>query len=66
MEMVGQYADGFCFEWQARLDRTIDVPQALDMFDKQLARPVSKHDREKEHPTFDFWAPIARHRRIMA
>jgi hypothetical protein len=52
--MVGQYADGFCFEWQARLDRTINVPQALDMFDKKLARPVSEHDREKEHPTFDF------------
>jgi hypothetical protein len=29
------------------------------MFDKKLAGPVSKHHREKEHPAFDFWAPIS-------
>jgi hypothetical protein len=47
-------------------DRTINLPQAFDMFDKKLARPVSKHNREEEHPAFDVWAPISRHRRIMA
>jgi hypothetical protein len=35
------------------------------MFDKKLAGPVSQHYREKEDPAFDFWAPIARHHRIM-
>jgi len=40
MEMVRQDADGVCFEWQARLDRTINLPQAFDVFDKKRARPV--------------------------
>jgi hypothetical protein len=53
MEMVRQDADGVCFEWPARLI-------------KKLARPISEHDREKEYPAFDFWAPISRHRRIIA
>jgi hypothetical protein len=47
-------------------DRTINLPQAFDMFDKKLAGPVSKHNREKEYPAFDFWAPISRHRRVIA
>jgi hypothetical protein len=59
-------ADGVCFEWPARLNRTINLPQAFDMFDKKPARPVSEHDREKEYPAFDFWAPISRHCRIIA
>jgi hypothetical protein len=37
---------------------------AIDV--SKLARPVSEHDREKEYPAFDFWAPISRHRRIIA
>jgi hypothetical protein len=37
MEMVRQDADGVRFEWQARLERTINLPQAFDMFDKKLA-----------------------------
>jgi hypothetical protein len=53
-------------EWQALLDRTINLPQAFDMFDKKLAGPVSQHNREKEDPAFDFWTPISRHRWIMA
>jgi len=24
------------------------------------------NEREKEYPAFDFWAPISRHRRVMA
>jgi hypothetical protein len=31
-----------------RADRTINLPQAFDMFDETLAGPVSKHGREKE------------------
>jgi hypothetical protein len=65
MEMVRQDADGVRFEWQARLDRTINLPQAFDMFDKKLAGAVSKYNGEKEYPAFDFWAPISRHSRIM-
>ena len=64
-EMVRQDADGVRCEWPARLDRTINLPQAFDMYDKKRARPVSKHKREKEHPAFDVWAPISRHRRMM-
>jgi len=63
--MIRQDADGVRFEWQARLDRAINLPQAFDMFDKELAGPVSKHNREKEYSAFDFWAPISRHRRIV-
>jgi hypothetical protein len=37
MEMVRQDTDGVRFERPARLNRTINVSQALDMFDKQLA-----------------------------
>ena len=59
MEMVRQDADGVGFEWQARLDRTINLPQAFDMFDKKLAGAVSKHHRKKEYPAFDFRAPIS-------
>jgi hypothetical protein len=66
MEMVGQDADGIRFEWQARLDRTINLPEVVDMFDKKRAGPVNKHNGEKEHPAFDLWAPISRHRRIMS
>jgi hypothetical protein len=66
MEMVRQDADGVRFEWQAHLDRTINQPQAVDMFDKQRARPVKEYNGETEHPAFDFWAAISRHRRIMA
>jgi len=66
MEMVRQDADGVRFERPARLYRTINLPQAFDMFDKEFAGPVSKHNREKVYPAFDFWAPISRHRRIMA
>ena len=52
---------------EARVDLgQIAAPQALDMFDEKLAGPVSKHHREKEYPTFDFWAPISRYRRIIA
>jgi len=66
MKVVRQDADGVRFEWQARLDRTINLPQAFDMFDKKVTRPVSKHNCEKENPAFDFWAPISRHRPNMA
>jgi hypothetical protein len=48
------------------VDRTINRPQALDMFRKKLRGPVSKHNCKKEHPAFNAWAPISRHRRIMA
>jgi hypothetical protein len=47
------------------VDRTIDLPQAFDMFDKELARPISKHNREKEYPAVNVWTPISRHRWIM-
>jgi hypothetical protein len=50
---------------QARPDRTINLPQAFNMFDQKLAGPVSKNNCEK-NPAFDLWAPISRHRRIMA
>jgi hypothetical protein len=63
--MVWQDADGVCFERQARLNRTISLPQAVDILDKQHAGPVGKHNREKEYPASDFWAPIPRHDRIM-
>jgi hypothetical protein len=61
MEMVRQDADGVCFEWQVRCNRTINLPQAIDMLDKQRAGPVSKRNREKEYPTFDSRTPISRH-----
>jgi hypothetical protein len=66
MEMVWQDAHSICFEWQARLDCAIDLPQAFDMFDEKLAGSVSQHDCEEKYSAFDFWAPISRHRRIMA
>ena len=66
MEMVWQNADGAGFERQARLNRAIDLPQALDMLDKQVAGPVNKREREKEYPAFDCWTPISRHQRIIA
>ena len=66
MEMVRQDADGVRFERQARLNRAIDLPQALDMLDEELAGPVNKHDREKESSAFDSWAPISRHQQNMA
>ena len=66
MEMVWQNADGVGFERQARLNRTINLPQALDMLDKQFAGPVKKREREEEYPAFDCWTPISRHQRIMA
>jgi hypothetical protein len=47
------------------LERAINLPQAFDMFDK-LARPISRHNREKEYPAFHVWTPISRHRWIMA
>jgi hypothetical protein len=53
MDVVRQDADGVRFEGQARPDRTINLPPAFDVFDKQLAGPISKHDREKEHPAFN-------------
>jgi hypothetical protein len=41
---------GSIYEWQARPDRTINLPQAFDTFDKKLAGPVSKHNRKKNIP----------------
>jgi hypothetical protein len=35
------------------------------MFDEQLARPVSKHNCEKEYPTLTSWSSISGHRRTM-
>jgi hypothetical protein len=66
MEMVRQDADGVRFERQSRIDCAINLPQAFDMSDKKLAGPVSQYNREKEDTAFDFWAPISRHRRIIA
>jgi hypothetical protein len=66
MEMVWQDADGVCCKRQPRPNRTIHIPQTLDMFDKQLARPVKKRNGEKEYPAFNSWAPIPRHQRMMA
>jgi len=66
MEMVRQDADGVRLERQARLNCAIDLPQALDMLDKQFAGPVDKREREKEYPAFDCWTPASRHHRIMA
>ena len=66
VEMVRQDADGVRFKRPARLDRTINLPQAGDALDQQIAGAVSKHDREKEHPAADSRAPISRHGRIMA
>ena len=66
MEMVRQDADSVRFKWQACLDRTINLPQVFDVLDKKLAGPVRQDNREKERPAFNFWAPISRHRRIMA
>jgi hypothetical protein len=54
MEMVRQDAGGVRFERQARLDCTINLPQAFDMPDKKLAVPVSQHNREKEDPAARF------------
>jgi hypothetical protein len=45
--MVRQDADGIRFKWPAGVDRTINLPQAFDMFDKELAGAISKHNREK-------------------
>jgi len=59
MEMVWQDADGVRCERQARLNRTIDLSQALDMLDKQLAGSINKRNGEKEYPAFDSWAPIS-------
>jgi len=66
MEMVRQDADGVCCERQACLNRTIHLPQTLDMLDKQLAGSVKKRNGEKEYPAFDTWAPVSRHHSIMA
>jgi hypothetical protein len=41
MEMVRQDADGVRCEWQACLDRTINLPQAFDMFESSLDRSAS-------------------------
>jgi len=65
MEMVWQDADGVRFEWQARLDPTINLPQMFDLPDQKLAATISKHNGEKEYPAFDFWALITRHLPIM-
>jgi hypothetical protein len=37
MQMVRQDADGVRFERLARLNRKINLPQVLDLLDKQLA-----------------------------
>jgi hypothetical protein len=46
-------------------DRTINLPQAFDTYDKRLAGPVSKYNREEEYPALDARPPISRHRRMM-
>jgi hypothetical protein len=61
MQMVRQDADGVRLKRPARLNRMINLPQVLDLLGKQLACAVNKHNREKEYPTFDSWAPISRH-----
>jgi len=66
MEMVRQDADSVRCKWPACVDRTISLLQACDMFDKEFARPIRKHDREKEYPAFNVRTPISRHRRIIA
>jgi hypothetical protein len=66
MEMIRQDADCVRCEWQAGLNRTINLPQALDLLDKQLAGPVEERNGEKEYPAFDSRAPISRHRCSMA
>jgi hypothetical protein len=48
--MVGQGADGVRFEWQARLDHTINQPQSFNIFDQKLAGSASKHTCEKNIP----------------
>ena len=48
------------------MDRTINLPQAFNMFDEKLAGATSKHNREEEYSAFDVWTSIPRHRRIMA
>jgi hypothetical protein len=59
--MIRQDADGVCFEQQARCNRTINLPQAIDVLAKQLAGPISKRNREKEYPAFNSRTPISRH-----
>jgi hypothetical protein len=54
------------FKWPAGVSRTINLPQAFDMLEKDFARPISKHNREKEYPALHVWTPISRHRWIMA
>jgi hypothetical protein len=62
----GKTQTAFVSNGRRALDRTINLPQAFNVFDEKLTGPVGQHDREEKYPTFDFWAPISRHRRSMA
>jgi hypothetical protein len=59
--MVGQYADGRCFEWVPPLNDRIDAPQPVDLPHQEVTRSVGERDGEEEGPTFDVCTTISRH-----
>src|SRR5579859_922408 len=61
MDVIGQNTNSNRLEGTPFLNGAIDLSQSIHLFDKQLAGPVSEHDREKEHTTFYMSTTIVGH-----
>jgi hypothetical protein len=59
MNMIGQDADGDGFEWSTLLYDAINLPQAVNLLDEQMARSIGKNDRKEERATVDSLVGIA-------
>jgi hypothetical protein len=61
MNVIGQDADRDSFKRTALLDCTVNLPQAVDLIHKKIARPFGENHRENEHAAFEFGSNVPRH-----
>ena len=56
--MVGQNANRYRFERMTFPNRAVDAPEAIDLTNKEIARPISESDREEEYAARNLGATI--------
>jgi len=61
MNVIGQDANGDCFEWATFLNRPVGSPQAINLIYEQIARSIRESHREEEDAAFDSGPTILWH-----
>jgi hypothetical protein len=61
VNVIRQDADRDRLKRTALLDRSVNLPEAVDLIDKKVTRPFRKNDREKENATLGFSSNVSRH-----